>query len=146
MGNTKVKERLEAAKHETNLRYQKSPQRLRLRNDSVLIEHDASEKRTMGGLLLPQEKSIVARQGVAGVKRGEPEPMRYRYGWVRGLGQGDLYMEGPLAGTRVPWDIEVGDYIMFLPAAEHSAQPEAVDHDGKSCLLVPDGAVVAVVE
>lgn len=127
-----VKGRLDAAGRERLVGQKKQGQGLRMRNDWLIVEHDRSEKVTKGG--------IITAQGPTSKK------VAWRYGWVRGLGLNDLFLEGPKAGERAKWDLEEGDYILFLPENEHVQQHDDVEHKGVMCLLVPESACVAVVE
>ena len=88
--------------------------------DRIVVDRDASEERTAGGIVLPDT--------------AKNKPAR---GTVVSVGNGRLLEDG----TRAPLQVKVGDRVLFTQYA-----PETFKIDDQELLLMREEDILAVIE
>jgi len=89
-------------------------------NDKVLIERVEADDKTAGGIVLPDTAKEKPKQGK-----------------VLALGEGKLLENG----QRVPFQVKVGDRVLFSSYAGNEVQV-----DGKEYLVMSEDDILAVVD
>jgi chaperonin GroES len=89
-------------------------------NDKVLIERVEADDKTTGGIILPDTAKEKPKQGK-----------------VLALGEGKLLENG----QRVPFQVKVGDRVLFSSYAGNEVQV-----DGKEYLVMSEDDILAVVD
>ncbi|MCS7021167.1 MAG: co-chaperone GroES [Gemmataceae bacterium] len=89
-------------------------------NDKVLIERMEADDKTAGGIILPDTAKEKPKQGK-----------------VLALGEGKLLENG----QRVPFQVKVGDRVLFSSYAGNEVQVE-----GKEYLVMSEDDILAVVD
>jgi chaperonin GroES len=89
-------------------------------NDKVLIERVEADDKTAGGIILPDTAKEKPKQGK-----------------VLALGEGKLLENG----QRVPFQVKVGDRVLFSSYAGNEVQV-----DGKEYLVMSEDDILAVVD
>ncbi|MBA2227600.1 MAG: co-chaperone GroES [Thermogemmata sp.] len=89
-------------------------------NDKVLIERVEADEKTAGGIILPDTAKEKPKQGK-----------------VLALGEGKLLENG----QRVPFQVKVGDRVLFSSYAGNEVQI-----DGKEYLVMSEDDILAVVD
>jgi chaperonin GroES len=89
-------------------------------NDKVLIERVEADDKTAGGIILPDTAKEKPKQGK-----------------VLALGEGKILENG----QRVPFQVKVGDRVLFSSYAGNEVQV-----DGKEYLVMSEDDILAVVD